>query len=65
MVNVNIRDDNNNINIIIKINYCKKCSKELPEGSTDNFCDFYCKQEFYAENAKELIACHREWMGID
>lgn len=43
--------------------YCEKCGKQLEEGSVEPFCDFYCKQEFYRENARELESCYQEWCG--
>jgi len=45
--------------------YCFKCGKELPEGSSDKFCDFYCRSEYYAEIRKEADACFNQWCGKD
>lgn len=70
-------NDKNNIIINTKDNtyreikvktfkYCWQCSKELPEGSTEPFCndyDNYCRNEYYAEQRKEADACYREWIG--
>lgn len=45
--------------------YCEKCLKRLPEGSLDAFCDFSCRQEYFAENAREMDSVWREISGRD
>lgn len=65
MSNVNIQDDNNTYIKTGKNKYCDRCGRKLPEEFEDCFCDFYCKQEFYAEKTKELTSCYREWVGLD
>ena len=48
--------------------YCFQCGKELPEGSTEPFCndyDNYCRSVYYAENAREIDSVWREIRGID
>jgi hypothetical protein len=63
--NINIRDDKNSNIKNNKIKYCWKCGRELEEGSVDHFCDFYCRQEYHAENRRENDALYREWASID
>lgn len=57
--------EQNNITNIKFFKCCDKCGEKLPEGSTSRFCSDWCKSEFYKENAKEEIACYREWRGRD
>ena len=48
--------------------YCWQCGKELPEGSTEPFCndyDNYCRSVYYQELRKESEICYREWLGRD
>lgn len=61
--NININTSNNRDISEKTFKYCEKCGKQLEEGSVELFCDFYCKQEFFRENAKELDSCYREFIG--
>jgi len=48
--------------------YCWKCGKQLSEGSLEPFCndyDNYCRNQYYAENAREIDSVWREIRGID
>jgi hypothetical protein len=54
-----------NIEIIKTYKYCIKCMKNLPEGSTDPWCDFSCRQEYFAEIRADRDDLYREWAGKD
>lgn len=47
----------NNANIIVvptKTTYCMKCGKKLDKDSLNEFCDSYCRKEYYAEIRKDM-----------
>ncbi len=60
---------NNNIKMFeqpVKVyKWCWTCGKQLPEGSTNPFCDFGCLSAYGAELRKESEACFNEWCGRD
>ena len=43
--------------------YCYKCLKDFEEPSIIPFCCDFCRNEFYAEERKEMDSCYREWSG--
>jgi len=45
--------------------YCEKCLKKFDKPSTNAFCDDFCRNEWFAENAREIDAVWREIRGID
>ena len=61
--------DKNNIKQIVTpvktYKWCEKCLTKLPEGSIIPFCSDFCRNEFYAENAREIDSVLREIRGID
>lgn len=61
--NINIDNNIKGIETAKTYKYCIKCGRDLPEGSTSPWCDFSCRSSYYAEIAKEEIACFREWVG--
>lgn len=41
--------------------YCSKCGRQLEEGSTSEFCDQWCRSEYFAEIRRENDARYREF----
>jgi len=65
---INVDNIDGSLKVIVSVKtykYCDKCGKELPGGSLEPFCDFYCYQEFCAENAREIDSVWREIVQRD
>lgn len=41
--------------------YCEKCGKQLEEESTSEFCDQWCRSEYFSEIRRENDARYREF----
>lgn len=59
-------DDNLKGIVTVKVyKYCEKCLKKFDTPSPIAFCDDFCRNEFYSENAREIDAVWREIRSID
>lgn len=62
----NESNKNENINVSEKqrvYKYCEKCGKQLEEESTLEFCDQWCRSEYFSEIRRENDALYREFSG--
>lgn len=56
--NINTKEEKEKI-----CKYCEKCGKQLEEGSTSEFCDQWCRSEYFSEIRRENDALYREFTG--
>jgi len=63
--NTYINDGIKGIVTVKMYSYCIKCGKIFPSPSSDPWCDFSCRSEYYQEIARDADDVYGELIGRD